>query len=69
MLGVKSNAGIQLVLDRRGGDVLPTASKDRTMKLWNPEHAEYLRTLAGHHGVVNSAGFLAGRRVGAPRLG
>ena len=39
------------------------------MKLWNPEYGEYLRTLAGYHGVVNPAGFLAGQGVGAPRLG
>jgi len=69
MIYVKRGADIHLVLDRRGGDILLTASKDRTVKLWNPEHGERLRTLAGHQGVVNSAGFLAGRGVGAPRLG
>ena len=39
------------------------------MKLWNPERGACLRTLAGHQGVANSAGFLPGRRVGAPLLG
>ena len=43
--------------------------KDRKVKLWSPEHGECLRTLAGHQGVVNSAGFLAGQGVGAPHLG
>ena len=65
MLGVKCGAGIQLVLDRRGGDILLTASKDRTVKLWNPEHGECPRSLAGRQGVVNSAGCLAGRGVSA----
>ena len=54
------------MLDRRGGDKLLTASKDRSVKLWNPERGACLRTLAGHQGVANSAGFLPGRRVGAP---
>ena len=43
--------------------------KDRKVKVWSPEHVECLLTRAGHQGVVNSAGFLAGQGVGAPHLG
>ena len=68
MIYVKRGAGIHLVLDRRGGDILLTASKGRTVKLWNREHGECLtsparvlapRALAASVGA-SSAGLVCG---------
>ena len=68
MLGVKCGAGIKLVLDRRGGDILITASKDRTVKLWNPEPASASARWRATKGWSTPRVFSPGDGVGAPRL-
>jgi WD40 repeat protein len=38
------------------GQLLASASKDKTIKLWN-RNGSLLKTLSGHHGWVNSVNF------------
>ena len=48
MLVVRDDACLQSVFDLCGGDVLLTATKDFTAKLWSAESDECIRMLEGH---------------------
>jgi len=39
------------------GTLLASASRDQTIKIWNPESGELIRTLHGHDGSVNCVAF------------
>jgi WD40 repeat protein len=42
-----------------GGTVLASASKDRTLRLWNPANGQALKTLEGHTAWVQGVTFVA----------
>ena len=39
------------------GDLILTASEDKTAKIWNPKIGEILKSLEGHTGVIYFANF------------
>ena len=57
MLSVADGARWLVMLDRRGENVLPTASADSTAKMWNAESGERRSTLEGRQGRAMSAAF------------
>jgi WD40 repeat protein len=57
VLGVENGAVVQLVLDRRGGDLVVTGSSDSTAKLWSAVSGARLGSRKRHGGSVNSGSF------------
>ena len=49
--------GIYSVVFSPDGSMLASGSEDNTVRLWNPETGEHIRTLEGHGGDVNSVVF------------
>jgi len=51
----EDGALLHFVFDQRGGDLLLTASRDATAKIWRPASAECVHVLAEHEGPCTSA--------------
>ncbi|HSE32588.1 MAG TPA: hypothetical protein VLA93_13530, partial [Pyrinomonadaceae bacterium] len=50
-------ADVKSVVFSPNGEIVASGSKDQTVKLWNAQTGELLRTFTGHRGEQNSIAF------------
>jgi WD40 repeat protein len=58
-----SQKWVRLLVFSPDGKVLATAGADSTVKLWNMENGQWIRTIAGHQGAVTSLVFTPDSRA------